>query len=111
MKKITLRTKITLTIVGLLALTGIFYAANPSPFATVHHAPSKHGGSDQPEANPAPFAIVPVPVGVAAAPDQLLVSEYSSQNLDTIDCLGTVSVLATIPKLRAAGLAPSSISK
>ena len=28
------RTKITLTIVGLLALTGALYAANPSPFVT-----------------------------------------------------------------------------
>ena len=33
--KITLRTKIYLTIVGLLALTGVFYAANPSKLATV----------------------------------------------------------------------------
>jgi autotransporter-associated beta strand protein len=32
--KITLRTKIYLTIVGLLALTGVFYAANPAPFAS-----------------------------------------------------------------------------
>ena len=34
MKKITLRTKIYLTIVGLLALTGIIYAANPMPFSS-----------------------------------------------------------------------------
>ena len=74
MKKIPLRTKITLTIAGLLALTGIFYAANPSPFATA-----------------------PEPIGVAAAGTDLLVSEYCSQNLDTIDCLGNVSTLATIP--------------
>ena len=33
---------------------------------------------------------------VASKPN-LLVSEYCSQNLDTIDCLGNVSVLATIP--------------
>src|SRR4029077_2615887 len=32
--KISLRTKIYLTIVGLLALTGVFYAANPAPFAS-----------------------------------------------------------------------------
>ena len=33
--KITLRTKIYLTIGGLLTLTGIFYAATAIPFATV----------------------------------------------------------------------------
>jgi len=48
--KITLRTKIYLTIVALLALTGVFYASNPTPFS---------GG-------------VPFPTGVAAAPDLLL---------------------------------------
>ena len=74
MKKITLRTKITLTIIGSLALAGIFYAANPSPFATA-----------------------PRPIGVAAAPTRLIVSEFCSQNLETIDCLGNVSALATIP--------------
>ena len=78
MKKIPLRTKITLTIAGLLALTGIFCAASPSP-------------------SPSPFASVPGPIGVAAAGTDLLVSEYCSQNLDTIDCLGHVSTLATIP--------------
>jgi MBG domain (YGX type) len=76
MKNITLRTKITLTIVGLLACTGTFYAANPTSFAPVHN-----GG----------------PVGVAAAPDLLLATEYCSQNLDTIDCAGNVTTLATIP--------------
>ena len=75
MKKIPLRTKITLTIAGLLALTGIFYAASPSPFAALNSAP----------------------IGVAGAPADLLVSEYCSQNLDTIDCFGNVSTLATIP--------------
>ena len=54
--KITLRTKIYLTIVGCLALTGVLYAANPVPFT-------------------APGA-VPFPTGVAAAPDLLLVTEY-----------------------------------
>ena len=33
--KFTLRTTIYLTIVGLLALTGVFYAANPGKLATV----------------------------------------------------------------------------
>ena len=48
--KISLRTKIYLTIVGLLALTGVFYASNPVPFSSR----------------------VPFPTGVAAAPDLLL---------------------------------------
>src|SRR5436190_3515124 len=74
MKKIPLRTKIMLTIVGLLALTGIFYAANPTPFATV-----------------------PEPIGVAASTTDLFVTEYETQNIDTIDCLGNVSVLTMIP--------------
>ena len=73
--KITLRTKIYLTIVGLLALTGVFYAANPVPFT---------GG-------------IPFPTGVAAAPDLFLVSEYCTDNIDTIDCQGNVSLFATIP--------------
>ena len=44
--KITLRTKIYLTIAGLLALTGILHAANPIV-----------------------FGVVQGPVGVAAVPD------------------------------------------
>jgi hypothetical protein len=74
MKKITLRTRITLTITGLLAITGVFYAASPTFFAPVLD-----------------------PIGVAAAPDLLLVTENCSQNIDTIDCSGNVSTLATIP--------------
>ena len=52
--KITLRTKIYLTIAGLLGLTGILYAATPTPFSSG----------------------VPFPTGVAAAPDLLLVTPY-----------------------------------
>src|SRR4029077_742698 len=70
------RTKIYLTIVGLLALTGVFYAANPMPFSSG----------------------VPFPTGVAAAPDLLLVSEYCTGNIDTLDCNGNVSLFATIPQ-------------
>ena len=73
--KITLRTKIYLTIVALLALTGVFYASNPTPFS---------GG-------------VPFPTGVAAAPDLLLVSEFCSENIDKIDCNGNASLFATLP--------------
>ena len=57
--KITLRTKIYLTIVALLALTGVFYASNPTPFS----------------------GQVPFPTGVAAARDLLLVSEFCSENI------------------------------
>jgi hypothetical protein len=71
----TLGTKIYLTIVGLLALTGILYAANPSPFSSQ----------------------VPFPTGVAAAPDLLLVSPYCSDEIDKLDAAGTASLFATIP--------------
>jgi len=73
--KITLRTKIYLTIVGLLALTGILYAANPFPFSSQ----------------------VPLPNGVAASPDLLLVSEYCTENIDSIDCNGNATLFATFP--------------
>jgi hypothetical protein len=72
---ITIKTKIYLTTVGLLALTGIIYAANPFPFSSG----------------------VPFPTGVAAAPDFLLVSEYCSENIDKIDCQGNASLFATLP--------------
>jgi hypothetical protein len=96
--KITLRTKIALTIAGLLALTGIFYAANPSRFATVNtpQSPLRHP-PNHPAANPQPFAIVNAPIGVAASKTDVIATEYCSQNVDKIDHLGNVSVLATIP--------------
>jgi hypothetical protein len=72
--KITLRTKIYLTIAGLVALTGILYAANPTPFATLTG-----------------------PNGVAAIPDAVFATQQCSQNLSSIDCQGNVSVEATIP--------------
>jgi hypothetical protein len=78
--KITLRTKIYLTIAGLVALTGILYAANPTPFATV-----------------------PGPVGVAAVPDSVLATEFCDQNLNRIDCNGNVSLVTTIPAPTPAG--------
>jgi hypothetical protein len=73
--KITLRTRIYLTIVGLLALTGIIYAANPMPFASG----------------------IPFPTGVAASPDLLLVSEYCSENIDSVACDGTHTLFAMFP--------------
>src|SRR6266404_1421964 len=68
------RTTITLAIAGLLALTGIFYAASPTQFGSATGV-----------------------IGVASAPADLLVTEYSTQNLDTIDCAGKTALLATIP--------------
>ena len=78
--KFTLRTKIYLTIAGLLALTGVLYAQFP---------PS----------HPTPFtAGVPFPTGVAASPDMLLVSEFCSENIDQYDCAtGNVTVFAQTP--------------
>src|SRR5213594_4662113 len=73
--KISLRTKIYLTIVGLLALTGVLYAANPAPFVFT----------------------IPFPPGVPAAPDLLLVSEYCSEHIDTVDCNGFATLFATLP--------------
>ena len=72
--KITLRTKIYLTIVALLTLTGMFYAANPTPFATLEG-----------------------PNGVAAIPTVVLATQQLSQNLSAIDCQGNVTTVATIP--------------
>src|SRR4029077_1798269 len=76
--KITLRTKIYLTIVGLLALTGVLYASNPFPFTL-------------------PPGSIPFPTGVAASPDLLLVSEYCSENIDQVACDGTHTLFAMTP--------------
>src|SRR5437867_10687796 len=77
--KITLRTKIYLTIVGLLSLTGVFYAQFP---------PS----------HPTPFVFtVPFPTSAAAARDLLLVSEYCSENIRKVDCNGFATLFATLP--------------
>src|SRR4029077_6786970 len=78
--KITLRTKIYLTIGGLLALTGVFYAQFPPshPVQFTNHNP-------------------PFPTGVAAAPDLFLVSEYCSEKVDKVDCNANVTTYATMP--------------
>src|SRR6266481_9727009 len=68
------RPTIAQTSLGILAMAGIFYAANPPPVTTV-----------------------PGATGVAASTTQLIVSEYTTQNIDTVDCAGNVSVLATLP--------------
>src|SRR5215471_19151990 len=72
--KLPPRAKIALTTVGFLSLAGIFYAANPTPFATVN-----------------------TPVGVAASTTNLIATEYCGHNVDTIDCEGNVTLLATLP--------------
>ena len=79
--KITLRTKIYLTIVGLLALTGVFYAANPSPFVT-----SGHG--------------VFQPIGMAADKTNgghLYVSQYEDNDIQVVDCNGNGTLFGTLP--------------
>src|SRR5690349_16767079 len=98
MKKIPLGTKIIVTTAGLVALAGIFYAANPRPFVTVSTPQSRPPHPpNHPAANPQPFAIVPAPIGVAATKTDVIATEYCSQKIDTIDCFGNVSTLATIP--------------
>ena len=98
MRKIPLGTKIIVTTAGLLAMAGIFYAANPRPFVTVNTPQSRlPHPPNHPEANPQPFAVVPAPIGVAASTTDVFATEYCSQNIDTIDCLGNVLKLATIP--------------
>ncbi len=92
------RTAIALTIAGLVGLAGIFYAANPRPVVTVNTAQSRlPHPPNHPDANPQPFASVTAPIGVAASTTDVFATEYCSQNIDKIDCLGNVSKLATIP--------------
>ena len=79
--KISLRTKIYLTLVGLLALTGVFYAANPSPFVT-----SGHG--------------VFQPIGMAADKTNgghLYVSQYEDNDIQVVDCNGNGTLFGTLP--------------
>ena len=86
MKNITLRTKIILPVVALLAMAGNFYATDPKPFAPVFPAILDEQGNN-----------INGPIGVAAAPTDLLVTEYCSQTLDSIDCSGKPSLLGAIP--------------
>ncbi len=95
--KFTLRTKIYLTIVALLALTGMFYAANPSQRATVAKSAAAPGAPDAPMSNPTVFATLEGPNGVAAIPSVVLATQQLSQNLSAIDCQGNVTTVATIP--------------
>ena len=74
--KITLRTKIYLTIVGLFALTGIIYAANPFVFSTF-----------------------PSLTGVAATKTELFATGYFGGNEDiyTLDCMGIPTLYQIAP--------------
>ena len=76
--KITLRTKIYLTIAGLLTLTGVLYASNPTVFV------SPGNGVDE-------------PIGLAADPTHLFSSQYNDNQVITIDCLGMGTLFGTLP--------------
>src|SRR6478672_9633555 len=76
--KITLRTKIYLTVVGLLALTGVLYASNPSVFVM------PGSGVDQ-------------PIGLAADPNHLFSSQYNDNQIKMVDCNGIGSLFGTLP--------------
>jgi hypothetical protein len=78
MTKITLRTKITLTIVGLLMLTGVLYAANPSLFVMPGHG-------------------VFQPIGMAADPTHLYVTQYQDNQIRLVDCNGNGTLFGTLP--------------
>src|SRR5712691_8256372 len=103
------KTTITLTIAALLGLAGIFYAANPRPFVTVSAPTSDRQiapalPAATPTAtfathsffsgvhNPDPPPNQAGPLGVAAAPVDLIATEYCSftgfTNVDKIDCFG-----------------------
>src|SRR5437764_6948682 len=100
MKKIPLGTKIIVTTAGMVAMTGILYAANPRPVVTVNtpQSPLRHP-PNHPDANPQPFAIINNggPIGVAASKTDVIATQYCSQKIVKIDCLGNVTVLSTIP--------------
>ena len=75
------KTTITLTIAGLLGLAGVLYGAGTYSFFSLDIDPNGISG----------------PIGVAASKTDVIATEYCSQNIDTIDHLGNVSVLAMIP--------------
>src|SRR6478752_2700731 len=72
--KISLRTKIYLTMVGLLALTGAVYAATPKFFASYLEA-----------------------TGVAASPSNLYATQWCNQDFTSFNCLGIGTVVGQIP--------------
>ncbi|HEX4708596.1 MAG TPA: hypothetical protein VH229_12800, partial [Candidatus Udaeobacter sp.] len=76
--KIPLRTKITLTTVALLTLTGVFYAANPTVFVSPGHG-------------------VFQPIGMAADAGHLYVSQYEDNEIRVVDCFGNGTLFGTLP--------------
>src|SRR5438552_19039719 len=86
------KTTIALTITALLGLTGVLYAANHSFFSPVQD-PTYGAG----------------PVGVSAAPADLIATEYCTnttlKNVDKITCQGGFAVLAQIPTTGGGGCA------
>ncbi len=72
--RITLRTKIYLTIVGLLAMVGAVYAATPMFFGSRDEA-----------------------TGIAVSPENMYATAWCNQNLYGYDCLGNPFILGFIP--------------
>src|SRR5213596_1126045 len=107
---------ITLTIAGLLGLAGVLYAANQSFFGGAQNPTSdtkSAGGGAAPAAthvffsnvhNPAPFPNQAGPLGVAAAPADLIATEYCAfgnpdptfTNVDKVACDGSFATIAQI---------------
>src|SRR4029079_2558458 len=84
--KISLRTKIYVTILGLLTLTGIIYAANPVT-----------------------FSVFPGLTGVAAAKFELFTTGFSGANPDiyTLNCAGIPTLYqASAPAEKYLAIAP-----
>ncbi len=75
--KITLRTKIYLTIAALLTLTGVFYASNPTVFVSPGHG-------------------VDTPIGLAADPTHLFLSQYNDNDIKLVDCNGNGSLFGNV---------------
>src|ERR1051326_808202 len=84
------KTTVTLTLTALLGLAGILYAANHSFFSAVQDPTFAAG-----------------PVGVAAAPADLIVSEYCTNttltNIDKVDCQGGFATIAQLHTFSGGG--------
>ena len=89
--KITLRTKIYLTIVGLLALTGVFYAANPSQ---CHCPKSVAAPMRRWPSKPFPPASAH---RLAADPDSSVREPILRRTNHMVDCNGNGSLFGTLP--------------
>src|SRR5438552_6313937 len=113
-------TTFTLAIAGLLGLAGVLYAANQSFFGGAQNPTSNAtsaGGGAAPAAthvffsavhNPAPSPNQAGPIGVAAAPADLIATEYcsfpgGSTRIDKISCQGDFTTIALIPTPNGGG--------